>query len=267
MKHSACVIVAALALTGSAVAHDFWLEPSTFRPKAGDKVSIHLHVGDKFASEGEKALDKKGTPAFLAWLAGKKVDLLRDAAVGKKPVATLTAPKAGTCLGALERSPRLIRLEGKKFDEYLRSEHLEGPLKEREKKGEKGKPARERYQRGIKLLFRVGDKGDDGWKRVVGHKLEIVPLQDPTGLKAGDKLKARVLFDGKPLANRYVTAYSRSGGKVRVEVERLDGKGEASVKLTGGPMLLRLVHMWRGDGKESDWESAWAALSFAVPEK
>lgn len=256
------IIAAALALVGPAAAHDFWLEPSSFRPKPGEKVSLRLHVGDGFVSEGEKALDKKGTPRFTAWLAGKKIDLL-PGPDGRKPLATLVAPTSGTCLVALERSPRLIRLEGKKFDEYLRSEHLAGPLKERERKGEKGKPARERYGRGIKLLLQVGGKAE-GWGRVVGHKLEIVPLQNPAALKAGDSLPVRVLFGGKPLARGPLTVYSRAGGKVSAGVVSLDDKGEASVPLRAGPTLLRLVHMWRGDGKEADWESAWAALSFEV---
>ena len=36
------------------VAHDFWIEPETFRPQAGAKVPLRLHVGQDF--KGDSAL-------------------------------------------------------------------------------------------------------------------------------------------------------------------------------------------------------------------
>ncbi len=260
MTRLACLL--ALACAATAAAHDFWLEPSDPRPKAGAEVKLHLHVGDGFATEGEKALTREGTPSFDAWLAGVKISLMPEARA--LPAARLKPAKEGTCLVALERSPRLITLEADKFRRYLGEESLVHILAERKKRGEDANPGRERYGRGIKLLLRAG-AGDDGWKRVVGHKLEIVPRADPTGKKAGDTLRVAVLFGGKPLPDATLTAYSRQGEKVTTGRVKLSKGGEADVALAGGFTLLRLVHMWRADGKEADWESAWAALSFDVP--
>ena len=47
------------------------------------------------------------------------------------------------------------------------------------------------------------------WQTIIGHELELVPLSDPAEVAAGQSLKLRVLFHGKPLA----------GG----EIERGDG--------------------------------------------
>ncbi|QOR00984.1 MULTISPECIES: DUF4198 domain-containing protein [unclassified Campylobacter] len=40
---------------------------------------------------------------------------------------------------------------------------------------------------------------DDGSKKPLGLKLEIIPLQNPLVLHQGDKLKVQVLLDGKPI--------------------------------------------------------------------
>ena len=42
--------LAALGARGAA-AHDFWIEPSTFRPAPGEKVAVSLRVGDAFPGE------------------------------------------------------------------------------------------------------------------------------------------------------------------------------------------------------------------------
>jgi hypothetical protein len=95
--------------------------------------------------------------------------------------------------------------------------------------------------------------------------VEIVPLADPTGLKAGDTLKVRVLFEGKPLAGARVSAYSRGGEKVKTRSAVTSAAGEASFPLDAGPCLVRLVHMRRATAdREADWHSFWTALSFAV---
>jgi hypothetical protein len=41
---------AALFVTGSAQEHDFWIEPSTFRPPPGAIVAVHLWVGENFVA-------------------------------------------------------------------------------------------------------------------------------------------------------------------------------------------------------------------------
>ena len=44
---------------------------------------------------------------------------------------------------------------------------------------------------------------------VLGYEAEIVPLQNPYALKAGDVLKVRCLVLGKPLTNYVVLAGGR----------------------------------------------------------
>jgi len=255
---------ALLAVAAAASAHDYWLQASTFAPDLDRPVSLSLHVGDRFVSEGEKAHQKKGTVSFELLSAADKADL--DAHDGDRPAVRFTPKKAGVHVVALERDARLITLEAKKFEAYLAEEGLDDVVAARKKDGESGKDGRERYRRYLKCYLRAGGKGDDAWKKLAGHKLEIVPLSDPTGLKKKDTFAVRVLFDGKPLSGVKVTAFDRDGDEVKARSARTTDKGEAKFTLgESGVHLVRLVFMQRAkDDKEADWHSWWAAMTFEV---
>ena len=101
----------------------------------------------------------------------------------------------------------------------------------------------------------------------MGHRLEIILLSNPYGYKAGDSLKALVLFEGKPLIGSQLEAYHRGSKKVTTQTLATDKAGEVTIKLNQtGPWLLRLVHMRKcTEDPEYDWESFWSAYSFALP--
>lgn len=245
-------------------AHDFWLQPDTFTPAVNKPAALSLHVGDHFVSEGEKAHQKKGTVSLKLFSSGDAIDL--DARDGDKPAVRFTPKKAGVHFVALERDAKLITLEAKKFNSYLEEEGLDDVLAARKKAGESDRSGRERYRRYIKSYLRAGDKTDDAWKKRAGHKLEIVPLSDPTGPKKKGTFAVRVLFDDKALSEVKVTAFSRDGDKVMTRTARTTAKGEASWKLAeSGIHLVRLVFMRRAkDDREADWHSWWAAMTFEV---
>jgi hypothetical protein len=255
-----------LLATSFAGGHDFWLQPGSFFPEVNKPTEVHLHVGDHFTSEKERPFQKKATSTFRHLSAGDSIDLSAAASEGDRPVAKITPKKAGTHLIALERDRQLITLGAKKFSSYLAEEGLDGILEERRKLGESDKPGRERYWRSLKSLLRAGDKGDDTWKKALGQKLDIVPLIDPTGLKAGSFLEVRILLFGKPLAGATVSALNRSGGKTVTLRAKSSSAGKVGFKLgKPGAWLVRLVHMRRAkNDKQADWESFWSALTFAI---
>ena len=93
-------------------------------------------------------------------------------------------------------------------------------------------------------------------------KLEIMPLENPHAKKVGDQLKFRILFEGKPLANRAVFADNRNSPTQKMTTDK---NGKLTKKIDeSGLWLIRPVNMRRcecGCG-EAGWESFWAALSF-----
>ncbi len=53
------------------------------------------------------------------------------------------------------------------------------------------------YEKFTKVALPV-DGNSEGYNAVLGHKLELVPLENPLTAKVGDEIPFRVLLDGKP---------------------------------------------------------------------
>ncbi len=103
------------------------------------------------------------------------------------PIYEFSADKSGNYLLAMERNWSYITLEPQKFEDYLVEDGMEYISKEREKLGETDKQGRERYSRYIKTLLQVGDKRTDVYKKKLGMKLEIMPLENPYSKKSATR--------------------------------------------------------------------------------
>ncbi|MBX9582212.1 MAG: DUF4198 domain-containing protein [Gemmataceae bacterium] len=265
MTRVAAVLVT-FALAGPAAGHDYWLVPETFTPAAGKPVGVALHVGEHFRSESEIRWQPAKTTQLDLVTAAGTTDLFREDGDGTKPAARLTLAKPGTAVLRMDRDWSRIELAADKFDAYLKEEGLEAVRKARKEAGEADKPGRERYRRCLKAIVQCGDAPDDTPTKAVGQVLEIVPEKNPYRLKAGDELPVRVLLNGKPLAGATVAAYHRAGDALTSAAAVTSAEGRVSLQLTeSGPWLVRLVHMRRcTDDPTADWESYWAAVTFAV---
>jgi uncharacterized GH25 family protein len=230
------LLLALMAWLPALSAHDFWILPKTFTPPVGKAVVLRMFVGDGFDEDGEKPFDKKATLKFVHISPSSRVDLTKG---------EITPVEAGLHTVILERDARLISLAARKFTEYLKEESLDTILADREKRGETRSPGRERYWRSLKVILRAGGKGGTPGKPF-GQKLELVPLADPTALKAGDSLELRLLFAGKPLAGATVSALWRDADKVVRHRAVTDAKGKVVFRLDkAGTWLVRTVHMRR----------------------
>lgn len=258
-------LITTILLSANVFAHEYWFEPETFFPAANEKTVVHLYVGDGLTKDREERpfqLDK--TPMFRIFSMNQPLDLKLSIADQTLPIYNFSAAKAGNYLLAMERNWSHIELEPDKFEEYLRADGLEYISAERAKSGETSKAGRERYSRFIKSLLQVGEKRDQTYKKQLGMRLEITPLENPYSKRAGDKLKFQVTFDGKPLADRTIFADNRNSATQKMKTDK---NGRISVSIArNGLWLVRLVTMQRcaADCGEADWESFWGAYSFGV---
>lgn len=83
-----------------------------------------------------------------------------------------------------------------------------------------------------KALVATGPK-HDGFDRVVGHKLELVPMTDPFDVKVGDRLPVLVRLNGKPYAGAGVEIGDSITAMPENEITRYktDAKGVALVPI------------------------------------
>lgn len=133
----------------------------------------------------------------------------------------------------------------------------------RTKGGEDSKAARERYTKYAKSIFLAGAP-NDGYKKVVGLPIEIVPEKDPYALKPGETLPVIVLVRGAPAAGLEIrTASSVPGSKI-ISSGKTGRDGRISIPVTAGQYRLHALHMERVSDGSADWESLWATLTFEV---
>lgn len=258
-------IVLTFVFTMNALAHEYWLEAEKFTLAPNEKMVVHLYVGDGLVkNREERAFQSDKTTKFQLFSDNQMIDLKSSLTEGAMPIYNFSAEKPGNYLLALERNWSYIKLEPQKFEEYLREDGLEYIIPEREKLGERQKEGRERYSRYLKSLLQVGSRRDNTYKKNLGMKLEIIPLENPYSKKVGDDLKFQVLFDGKPLAGRTVYADNR-GGETQKMTTGKDGKFAMKID-KNGMWLVRLVFMQRckADCGEADWESFWGAITFGT---
>lgn len=267
MRHA---LLALIALATAAAAHDFWIEPTTFRPQVGKRVDVQLLVGERFVGEPVTRKDERILSFVAVDARGDETKVL--GVEGRAPAGLWKPASPGLHVLAYRSNGVAIELEAAKFEAYLAEEGLESVIAERKRRGESARTGRELYARCAKSLVVVAGAEDArpadlvGWDRALGLPLEIVPLADPTTLAADAPLAVRVLHDGKPLPNALIGCMAKSDAAKEARV-RTDAEGRATfAPTTGGAHLVRVVHMTRSqDGAAHEWESHWASLTFDLP--
>lgn len=258
-------LVLLIASLNTVNAHDYWISPTDFRPSAGQVVPIQLYVGDHFKGEIERDLSEKMTVDFQLHSAAGTRDILDPELYGMKPIGRPQFNTPGTNILSLQRDWAMIEMEGPKFHQYLEHEGLTEIIKQRIEAGEKDQPATERYRRYLKSIVVVGGEDNQIWKTKLGHKLEIIPLANPSDSTVGEKLEFRVILDDKPLANVQLAALGKSEDKTTDKHARTNAEGKVSFTIEhSGFWMVRLVHLRRCAEDEADWESFWSSLTFSV---
>lgn len=274
------MVAGALSLavgTGAVSAHDFWLEPDSALASKGEELVLHLRMGERLLTEEERALQKDRVARFDLYGAAMRRDLLAAGVEGQLPVAQ-TRLESGAALIVMDRKPQFISMEAAKFNEYLTEEGLDTVVAQRVRLGQTNAPARETYQRFLKVLIQERDPAaataNTLYKRRVGKRLEILLENDPGQLHADGRLAVKVLFDDRPLVGAKVFACRRMKGEEQKPVvlaATTSAKGVAEFPLDQpGLWLVRLVHMRtaapgaKQDANAPQWESFWAAYTFAA---
>jgi uncharacterized GH25 family protein len=98
-----------------------------------------------------------------------------------------------------------------------------------------------------KSLIVAGEPEGNSFLTPLGHRLEIIPLQNPHTLKGdgNSSIQLKLLFNGQPLANSSIHAmYSGYSSKESYPYElKTDQNGIATLKLTHrGPWLIKANH-------------------------
>jgi uncharacterized GH25 family protein len=258
MRTALSLLLAFLAST--AAAHDFWIEPSAFRPHVGTNLMTSLRVGQEFVGD-PVARDSSMIERFI----------VRDGAgeravpglERRDPAGFLAVEQPGLAIIGYRSRPKFLEMPPDKFEQYLKDEGLESIIAARARRGDSLKPSKEIFSRCAKALILADGSGIGArFDTPLAFRYEIVAKTNPYSMK-NDDLQVVMLYEGKPLANALVVALHQEDSSLRIRL-RSDAKGRVTFHLPKhGVWLIKSVQMIPAPaGSNADWESLWASLTF-----
>lgn len=263
----------ALVLAPAAAAHDLFLELARHRLDPNSAAAVALVNGTFGVSDNVITRDRmidvsivgpgreRLHPPATAWRDRDETSWL-----------DFTTGGPGTYVLGVSTRPRVIELDAEAFHDYLRHDGVLDVLEQRERDGLLGEGVRERYSKHVKAVAQCGVERTDAFLSELGYPIEIVPLDHPDALAAGDELRLRVLKDGAPLRGQLVYAshveyheHDDGGAHVEAFSGRTDDDGVVAIPVDAtGRWYARLIHMTEAPEEDVDYESLWATLTFEV---
>ncbi len=236
--------------------HNFWLVGKN----ETDEIKIELVTSDKFP-ESDSALKRERIADFRVFGADNSAEI-KDYQTAENTLFARVEKDERFVVAAIELYPHPIVLEAAKFGGYIAGEEAENFVAPHFIKGETLAPQRESYAKYAKVLLK-----NEAFNKVVGQKLEIVFDKNPSEIEAGEKLKLKVLFDGKPLENLRISsgAENTNSGKYFAQV-RTDANGFAEIEIAERGLCFVRTHFIRqhSDAQNFEWESFWTSVTFRV---
>ena len=249
-----------LLIARPTLAHDLWMEPTSFRPEAGAIVGVRLRVGDHLRGDPVPR-DPVLVNQFIVVDSSRRAPVLgRD---GADPAGLFRAAPGLQIVG-YRSNPSPLVLPPEKFDQYLKEEGLEA-IARRRVGLTAGRQVREIFSRSAKSLVLTGPPSHAQSDRVIGLPLELVAERNPYTLAPGQELPVRLIYENRPLADALVVALNRQDPSQMLK-ERSDAEGRVRFVLPrSGMWLIKAVHMVPApDQAHADWASLWASLTFEL---
>lgn len=246
------------------LAHEFWLSPKKFSVAIGEEVSIDFLVGENFEGESWGVQLKR-----VVKLEHHQLSQVKSLTTSLKPTEKeklkLKFSTEGTQLVYFQSQDSFIELEAEKFNAYLKEDGLDDAFDQRKRTNTLDKPAKEYYSRFAKVLLQAGSKTDDTYRKKVGARLEILPLQNPYTLQKGDYLQCQILFDGKPAPHQMVKVWNKVTGRTFLQNIYTEKDGTIKFPINAvGHWMVSTVKMIPSEKPDADWRSMWASLTFGI---
>lgn len=239
-----------ILISGHASAHEWILKPQHWQAYHSGQVLPFSVVSSHVFMKSEEMENPDNVAASYE---GKEVPLVPNETYqcfdGK-----VTLGKAGT---AILRSHR----KGE-----IWSKTTQG-MKKGDRKTLKGVIESRKYEKFCKTLLPV-DGSSEGFDRVVGDALEIVPIDDPLKARVGDDVRFKILYNGQPVSPEIITAtydgFSDTPNTYAYFTEPY-GDGEAKVRISApGLWMVRVQHAVDVQGKDYERHFMRAVLVFPV---
>ncbi|MFO7724692.1 MAG: DUF4198 domain-containing protein [Oceanipulchritudo sp.] len=267
--HPLLVLLLAVIPGTPLAAHEFWIEPMTYRLDPGDRLEAHVVNGENF--KGPKVPYAPRHFIRFEQVSGERSRPVRGRP-GQTPALRERPLDEGLLI--LVYTSRPDRADYATFEELLAfAEHKDfaGFEKRHRARDLPTTEIGEVYTRYAKSLVAVGTgSGED---RHLDLETELVALANPYTDELGDTLPVKAFYAGSPRPNARVELFEKApDGRVSVTRHRTDASGVAHLPVKPGHAYLADAVVLREPGPElarshdAAWETLWASLTFSVPE-
>ena len=255
-------VLAAALVTSPLSAHDFWIEPSSFRPAVGSTVAVRLFVGPHFTGEPFPRVPLLVSKFVLVSASGEQPI---PGGPGDEPAGTIRLAEPGLAIVGYRSLDYPVSLDAAKFEDYLKEEGLEKISTARSKRGETEKPAREVFSRCAKALLDVGGAGTAGFDRPSASRSSFSRRRTRT--RSGPATRCRCACSStesrfpEPSSMRCFTARPRRPPR---RGPAATGARPSDCRRPGFWMIKSVEMGPAPAGVDADWQSLWASLTFEM---
>lgn len=263
----ACAGLVSVFACARVMAHDFWIEPSTFSATAGAPLSFALRVGEHFKGDPVPRMAAMIERFVIAGPDGVRDVMGRE---GSDPAGFVSIAAPGVYVIGYRSHPKSVELEATKFEQYLREEGLERVIDQRKQAGRSNAPGLEIFSRCAKAIVISPDAPSTSSAasaatalkdQTLGLRLELIAEK----LTPGKPATFRLLYEGQPLEGALVVAISKEAPLEKLTA-RSNKAGRVTFTMPSGVWLLKAVHMVPAARETmAEWESLWASTTFELP--
>lgn len=257
----------------TANSQEFWLQPSKFYYNSDDRWAINFMEGVDFGGESWEMAEDTGA-------AGRKKSRVNTVALHQQGKFTdishlpgkdaeddlVLPPQAEGSYWVVMETANLFSVRGaEQFNAYLKEAALDEAYGHRQKTNTLDEAGKELYVHFARLLVQVGNKTDDTFKKETGLTVEVIPQQNPSSLKVGDRVQFKVMYDGKPAFGARVKVFNRYHNRISVQNIFSEQNGMIETHISNpGTWMVSFVKMIPSKDPEADWQSYKASLVFGI---
>lgn len=261
------LIIASLAVTNKATAHEFWIDPQDFTVEVGETLLADLRVGQEFSGAAMSFLPRN-FDAFTVINGGAVIEV--EGRFGDVPALNMGGLDNGLAVIVHQTTANQITWsEWERFLNFAIHKDLGDVTAMHEARGLSQEDVTEDYIRYAKSMVAVGEGAGDDSR--VGLRAELVALSNPyTDFNAGG-VPMQLWYDDALQPDYQVELYAEdAAGEVTITLHRTDAEGvvllpvEPGVTYMADAVFLEAVE----PAEEGDaiWVTHWANMTFATPE-
>ncbi|MBY4894196.1 DUF4198 domain-containing protein [Rhodobacteraceae bacterium N5(2021)] len=261
------LVIAALAVTDKATAHEFWIDPQDFTVEVGDALLADLRVGQEFSGAAMSYLPRN-FDTFTVINGGAVIAV--EGRFGDIPALNMGGLNDGLAVIVHQTTAnQLTWSEWERFLNFAIHKDLGDVTAMHEARNLSQEDVTEDYIRYAKSLVAVGDGAGDDVR--VGLRAELVALSNPYTDVTEGGIPMQLWYDNALQPDYQVELFAEDAeGEVTITYHRTDSEGVVLLPVVPGMTYMAdavfLEAVEPASEGDAIWVTHWANMTFSTAE-